>query len=76
MDLCIDAVNNRANVFRFITVINIFHIHDLDFAQATADRWIILYRGRVVADGSPQDLIIDEELIRLGALPEPEGSRQ
>jgi energy-coupling factor transport system ATP-binding protein len=45
--------------------------HDLDFAQATADRWVILYRGRVVADGLPQSLLGDERLIRMGALPSP-----
>ena len=45
--------------------------HDLDFAQATADRWVILDRGRAVADGLPQDLMTDEQLIRLGALPSP-----
>jgi energy-coupling factor transport system ATP-binding protein len=43
--------------------------HDLDFAQATADRWIVLHDGRVVGDGSPQALRSDEELMRLGALP-------
>ena len=42
--------------------------HDLDFAQATADRWIVLHDGRVVADGAPQDLLCDEQLIRVGAL--------
>ncbi|MBW1888688.1 MAG: hypothetical protein JRI52_10130 [Deltaproteobacteria bacterium] len=43
--------------------------HDLNFAQATADRWIVLLDGRVVGDGSPQELLSDEELIRMGALP-------
>jgi len=43
--------------------------HDLDFAQATADRWIVLLDGKVVGDGSPQELLSDEELIRMGALP-------
>ena len=42
--------------------------HDLNFARATADRWIVLIDGRVVGDGSPQDLWHDERLIRLGAL--------
>lgn len=50
--------------------------HDLDFAQATTDRWIILHEGKVVADGSSQDLRSDEQLIRLGALGKPENSRQ
>jgi energy-coupling factor transport system ATP-binding protein len=50
--------------------------HDLDFAKATADRWVVLHRGRVVADGSPQNLLADNRLIRLGALPEPESRWQ
>ena len=45
--------------------------HDLDFARATADRWVVLHEGRVVADGSPQDLWQNEDLIRLGALNRP-----
>ncbi len=48
--------------------------HDLDFAKATADRWVVLHGGRVVADGSPQNLLADDQLIRLGALPKPESS--
>jgi energy-coupling factor transporter ATP-binding protein EcfA2 len=46
--------------------------HDLEFAQAIADRWIVLHDGRVVADGAPKDLWGDEGLIQLGALPPPE----
>jgi len=46
--------------------------HDLEFAQAITDRWIVLHDGRVVADGSPEDLWGDEGLIHLGALPPPE----
>ncbi len=50
--------------------------HDLDFARATADRWVILHEGRVVADGSPRDLLNDRQLIHSGVLPELEGSGQ
>jgi energy-coupling factor transporter ATP-binding protein EcfA2 len=45
--------------------------HDLEFAKAIADRWIVLHDGRVVADGSPADLWGDAGLIHLGALPSP-----
>ena len=48
--------------------------HDLDFARATADRWVILFEGRVVADGSPEDLLADKQLIHMGALPSPDVS--
>jgi energy-coupling factor transporter ATP-binding protein EcfA2 len=46
--------------------------HDLDFAQATASRWIVLHEGRVVADGAPEDLRADKHLVQLGALPSTE----
>jgi energy-coupling factor transporter ATP-binding protein EcfA2 len=42
--------------------------HDLDFAMATTDRWIVLHDGQVVADGNPQDIRNDAQLIRMGAL--------
>ncbi|UCG14540.1 MAG: ABC transporter ATP-binding protein [Deltaproteobacteria bacterium] len=42
--------------------------HDLDFAKATADRWIVLHEGRVVADGGPEEILRNEELFRMGAL--------
>ena len=47
--------------------------HDLEFAHTIADRWIVLHDGRVVADGTPEDLWGDERLVQLGALPPPEG---
>jgi energy-coupling factor transport system ATP-binding protein len=42
--------------------------HDLEFAAAVADRWIVLHDGKVVADGSPQELRRDERVLRIGAL--------
>jgi energy-coupling factor transport system ATP-binding protein len=45
--------------------------HDLEFAHTIADRWIVLHDGRVVADGSPDELWGDERLLQLGALPPP-----
>ena len=50
--------------------------HDLDFAYATADRWIVLHEGRVVADGLPEEVLQDEELVRLGALGPSEAAAQ
>jgi energy-coupling factor transporter ATP-binding protein EcfA2 len=31
--------------------------HDLDFARATADRWIVLRNGQTVADGLPDEVM-------------------
>lgn len=42
--------------------------HDLEFAAAVADRWIVLHDGKVVADGPPEGLRRDERVLRLGAL--------
>jgi energy-coupling factor transporter ATP-binding protein EcfA2 len=44
--------------------------HDLKFARATTERWIVLHEGKVVGDGSPETLCYDEELIRMGAIEE------
>lgn len=42
--------------------------HDLDFAHATTDRWIVMLEGRVIADGSPHNLLNDVRLKCMGAL--------
>jgi len=42
--------------------------HDLAFASATADRWIVLHEGQVVGDGSPRKLSGNRELIEMGAI--------
>jgi energy-coupling factor transporter ATP-binding protein EcfA2 len=44
--------------------------HDLEFARATAERWIVLNGGKVVGDGSPEKLCHDRTLIRMGAIEE------
>ena len=30
--------------------------HDLDFARASADRWIVMHAGRIAADGAPEEM--------------------
>lgn len=40
--------------------------HDLPFAQAVADRWVLLEEGEVVADGSPEDPQLAAKLQSLG----------
>jgi energy-coupling factor transport system ATP-binding protein len=42
--------------------------HDLEFALATSERWVVLHEGRKVADGKPEDLMEDKELITLDAI--------
>lgn len=43
--------------------------HDLDFAEATADRWVVIDEGRVVADGPAEELRDDAALVAAGAIP-------
>jgi len=42
----------------------IFITHDLDLALIYANRVIVLYGGEIVADGHPQDILLDEEKIK------------
>jgi energy-coupling factor transporter ATP-binding protein EcfA2 len=42
--------------------------HDLEFALAVSDRWVVLHEGRKVGDGKPEELMKDGELIRMGAV--------
>jgi energy-coupling factor transporter ATP-binding protein EcfA2 len=42
--------------------------HDLEFALATSDRWVVLHEGRKVGDGKPETLMEDRELMRMGAI--------
>jgi len=42
----------------------IFITHDLDLAVIYANRVLLVYDGRIVADGKPQDVLKDEELLR------------
>ena len=39
----------------------IFITHDLDLALIYANRVVVLYGGEIVADGHPQDVLLDEE---------------
>ncbi|MEU2786853.1 ABC transporter ATP-binding protein, partial [Streptomyces sp. NPDC007110] len=40
-------------------------LHDLDQAAALADRVVLLHEGRVVADGTPDDVLTAERLTRV-----------
>jgi len=42
--------------------------HDLAFASATANRWIVLHQGQVVGDGSPEKISGNRELLEMGAI--------
>lgn len=42
----------------------LFITHDLDLALTYANRVVVLYGGRVVADGSPHEVFADDEQLR------------
>jgi energy-coupling factor transport system ATP-binding protein len=42
----------------------IFITHDLDLALTYANRILLFFNGRLVGDGSPQEVLVDEELLR------------
>jgi energy-coupling factor transport system ATP-binding protein len=42
--------------------------HDLEFALAVADRWILLHEGKKMGDGRAKEIMGDPELIRIGAV--------
>jgi energy-coupling factor transport system ATP-binding protein len=42
----------------------IFITHDVDLAVIYANRILLVYNGRIVADGKPQDVLKDEKLLR------------
>ena len=50
--------------------------HDMEFALATAQRWIVLHEGRVMGDGPPDRLLHDEAFIQMGALGRADGQAE
>jgi energy-coupling factor transporter ATP-binding protein EcfA2 len=49
--------------------------HDLEFALATAGRWIVVHGGKVVAAGPPRELAKDKNLLDTGALGDRVGAQ-
>ena len=50
--------------------------HDMEFALATAERWIVVHEGRIVGDGPPGEVLNDETLIQMGALGREDGQAE
>jgi energy-coupling factor transporter ATP-binding protein EcfA2 len=66
-----EAIANILRDLEKLGITTIIVTHDLDFARATADRWIVLRDGQVVADCPPEDVLNDEHLILTGAIGKP-----
>jgi energy-coupling factor transport system ATP-binding protein len=70
-----EAIANILGDLENLGITTIIVTHDLDFARATADRWIVLLDGQVAADGAPEDVQHDEHLILTGAIDRPADMR-
>jgi len=42
--------------------------HDLELARKVAQRIVLLSRGQLVAEGGPEDILDDQELLEGGGL--------
>ncbi len=45
--------------------------HDMEFALATSERWIVVHEGRIVGEGPPELLLKDENFMQSGFLGQP-----
>jgi ABC-type hemin transport system ATPase subunit len=44
--------------------------HDLAFAEACADRWLLMHAGRILTDGTPREVMRNEDaMARAGLVP-------
>lgn len=60
----IDRLRDRARAVAIVT-------HDMDFALATAARWIIVGDGRILADGPASEFMRDRALMKRAGLAPP-----
>lgn len=45
--------------------------HDVDFAWRWADRTVVMHKGKILADGKPEEIFRDEESIKKAGLIQP-----
>ena len=59
------AIRTAANI-----VLGYFRDHALNFLESLTHRWLIMARGRLIADATPHEIMTDENLMqRAGLMP-------
>ena len=63
--IALDPRNRRnlINILNELKCLKIITSHDLDFVMDTCERVILLDEGRIIADGSSQEILKDEKLL-------------
>lgn len=63
--VALDPKNRRnlINLLNEITTLKIIASHDLDFIYDTCDRTILMHEGRIMADGSTKEILLDKDLL-------------
>lgn len=61
------------NIIKNLNKTKLITTHDLDMAMEIGDRVIVLNKGKIVADGKPYDILLNEELMLKNGLELPLG---
>ena len=63
--IALDPRNRRTliGILNELKCLKIITSHDLDFVMDTCERVILLDEGRIIADGSSQEILKDEKLL-------------
>jgi energy-coupling factor transport system ATP-binding protein len=62
MDSVVGLRSDEARAYRFAAII--FITHDIDLAVCYANRVLLMSEGQIVADGPPQEVLADFDLLR------------
>ena len=61
------------NIIKSLDKIKIITTHDLDMAMEICQRVIVLSNGKIVADGNPHDILLNEDIMLNNGLELPLG---
>lgn len=71
--VALDPQNRRnlIQILKSLPVAQVIASHDLDFLYDTCDRILVLSEGQLVADGTPEKVLLDEKLMQNNGLELP-----